>query len=147
MVIRKVDKGTKIAKMLLDYAESCSWAEAKEHIARMIRNWDFSDWETMFAAIADGRIVGMASVMKTDYYPLPDVYPWVSCIFVSEGYRGRRISEQLIAHANLYLKGKGFERSYIPSAFTGLYERYGYKYLRDIVNYGGGTDHLFMKEF
>ena len=146
MLIQKVDKGTDLADMLLAYVENCSWTEAKEHIAEMIRAWKFADWETMFAAIHDGKIVGMASAMKTDYYPLPDIHPWVSCIFVSEEYRGRKISGELIAYANQYLKKHGFSRSYIPSEFFGLYERYGYSYLRDIVNYGGGTDHLFVKE-
>ena len=146
MLIQKVDKGTDLANMLLSYVEKCSWNDAKEHIAEMIRAWKFTDWETMFAAIHDGKIVGMASAMKTDYYPLPDIHPWVSCIFVSEEYRGRKISGELIAYANQYLKRHGFSRSYIPSEFFGLYERYGYSYLRDIVNYGGGTDHLFVKE-
>ena len=27
-----------------------------------------------------------------------------------------------------------------------LYERYGYTYVKDIVNYGGGTDRLYVKE-
>ena len=146
MLIQKVDKGTDLADMLLSYVEKCSWNEAKEHITEMIRAWKFTDWETMFAVIHDGKIVGMASVMKTDYYPLPDIFPWVSCIFVSEEYRGQKISGELIAYANQYLKKHGFSRSYIPSEFFGLYERYGYSYLRDIVNYGGGTDHLFVKE-
>ena len=146
-MITKVPKGTALADMLLTYVERCSWIEAKEHIAKMIRAWDFSDWEAMFVAILDGKIVGMASVMKTDYYPLPDIYPWVSCIFVSEEYRGQKISGDLIAYANQYLKENGFSRSYIPTGFTGLYEQYGYTYLRDIVNYGGGTDHLYVKEF
>ena len=146
-VIVKVDKGTALADMMLTYVENCSWTEAKDHIAEMVRAWAFSDWETMFAAVRDGKIVGMASVMKTDYYPLPDIFPWVSCVFVTEEYRGRRISGDLIAYANRYLKENGFTRSYIPAAFTGLYERYGYTYLTDIVNYGGETDHLFVKEF
>ena len=126
MLIQKVDKGTDLADMLLSYVEKCSWNDAKEHIAEMIRAWKFTDWETMFAAIHDGKIVGMASVMKTDYYPLPDIFPWVSCIFVSEEYRGQKISGELIAYANQYLKKHGFSRSYIPSEFFGLYERYGY---------------------
>ena len=78
-MICKVDQGTELAERLLSYAEECSWTEVKDHIAGMIRNWEFSDWETMFAAVEDGKIVGMASVMKTDYYPLTDIYPWVSC--------------------------------------------------------------------
>lgn len=143
-MIRKVDKDTDLAQKLLSFVESCSWIEVKEHIAKMICAWEFEDWETMFAAIIDGKIVGMASTMKTDYYPLPDIYPWVSCIFVSEEYRGRKISGELIAYANRYLKDNGFDRSYIPAGFFGLYEHYGYTYLKDIVNYGGGTDSLRM---
>ena len=83
----------------------------------------------------------------TKVQTLPDVCPWVSCIFVSEEYRGRKISGDLIEHANEYLKECGFGRSYISSEFFGLYEQYGYVYLGDIVNYGGGTDHLFVKDF
>ncbi|MBO4414191.1 MAG: GNAT family N-acetyltransferase [Clostridia bacterium] len=146
-MICKVDKGTELADKLLRYVENCSWTEVKDHIAGMIRSWDFSDWETMIVMIIDGKIVGMASVMKTDYYPLPGVCPWVSCIFVSEEYRGHEYSKDLIAYANRYLKENGFGKSYIPAGFFGLYERYGYTYLKDIVNYGGGSDHLFVKYF
>ena len=146
IIIRKVDKDTELAELLLSYVENCSWTDVREHIAGMIRAWAFSDWETMFAALADGKIVGMASVMKTDYYPLPEIYPWVSCVFVSEDYRGQRVSEELIDYANQYLKEKGFGWSYIPTSFLGPYEHYGYTYLKDIVNYGGGTDHLFVKK-
>ncbi len=145
-MILKVDKGTEYERMLLRFTECCSWSEAREHIAQNIRSQSFTDWETMFAAVRDGKIVGMASAMKEDYYPLPDVFPWVSCVFVSEEYRGQGISRELIDFANAYLKENGFDKSYIPSPFFGLYEKYGYIYLRDIVNYAGQTDHLFVKE-
>ena len=88
----------------------------------------------------------MGTFLMTDYYPLPDIYPWVSSIYVDEAYRGRRISGTLIEQANAYAKSRGYEKTYIPSSFFGLYEKYGYRYLRDIVNYGGDTDHLFVKE-
>ena len=58
--IRKVDKDTELAEKLLDFVENFSWEEVKEHTVMMIKNWRFTDWETMFAAIADGTIVGMA---------------------------------------------------------------------------------------
>ena len=144
--IIKVDGNTDTADRLLSFVENCSWTGVKDHIAKMIRSREFSDWETMFVALVDGKIAGMASALKTDYYPLPDIYPWVSCIFVSEEYRGQKLSGRLIEFANGYLKEKGFRRSYIASEFFGLYEQYGYAYIKDIVNYGGGVDHLFVKE-
>ena len=144
--IKEVEKGSNLAEELIRFVKNSSWDEAKEHIAGLIRNWEFTDWETMFAAVVDERIVGMVSVMKTDYYPLPDISPWVSCLFIDEEYRGHRISEKLIAYANAYLRKQGFDISYIPTEHAGLFEHYGYHFVKDIVNYGGGTDHLYKKE-
>jgi len=144
--ISKVNKDTSLAQELLQFVEGCSWHEVKEHIADMLRSWEFTDWECMFAAVQDGGIVGMASIMKTDYYPMPDIYPWISCIFVTESARGHRISGQLIDFANEYARELGFKKSYIPTEYTGFYEKYGYEYIHDIINYGGGTDRLYIKE-
>ena len=141
----KVEKDTPFAQEFLHFVENCSWTEVRDHIAGLIREWEFTDWETMFAAVKDGRIVGMASVLKTDYYPLPEIFPWVSCVFVEKPYRGQRISEKLIDAANRYAKEQGFTRTYIPTEHKGLYERYGYTYVKEIVNYGGGTDRLYVK--
>lgn len=144
--IKKVDKGTELADKLLYFVENFSWEEVKEHVSWMVRTWVYTDWETPFVAIVNGQIVGMASIMKTDYYPLPEIYPWVSCVFVSEDYRGYRISGKLIDFANAYAKEKGFDKTYIPSEHVGLYEKYGYHYVKDIVNYGNGVDRLYVKE-
>lgn len=144
--IKKVDRGTDLADKLICFVKNFSWEEVKDHMLGVLREWAFTDWETVFVAIADGRIVGMASIMKTDYYPLPEIYPWISSVFVTEDYRGYRISEKLIDFANEYAKEIGFERTYIPTEFIGLYEKYGYCYIKDIVNYGNGIDRLYAKE-
>ena len=146
ITIQKVGKGTEMAEALLEYVKNFSWEEAKEHTVRVIKNWEFKEWETPFVATVDGRIVGMVTIMKSDYYPLPEIYPWVSTLFVSVEYRGHRISGKLIDSANLYAKNLGFEKTYIPSEHVGLYEKYGYIYVKDIMNYGGDTDRLYAKE-
>lgn len=112
----------------------------------MIRNWEFEEWEAPFSAIDGDRIVGMATIMKTDYYPFPEIFPWISTIFESEEYRGRRISGKLIDAANEYAIELGFHKTYIPTDHVCLYEKYGYRYLKDIVNYGKGTDRLYVKD-
>lgn len=144
--IQKVEKDTESAADLLRFVTNFSWTEVKEHTMQLIKNWDFQGWETPFAALIGGKIVGMATLMKTDYYPLPEVFPWVSTLFVSEEYRGSRISEKLIDFANSYAKNLGFERTFIPTEHIGLFERYGYRFVMDIVNYGGGVDRLYVKE-
>ena len=146
--IEKVEKDTPLADEMLSFIENCSWVEVKDHIAEFVRKWKFSDWEAMFAAKVDGKIIGMTLVLKEDYYPLPDVFPWVTCVFVSEEYRGLRISGRLIDHANEYLRANGFRRSYIPTGKenVGLYEHYGYAFEKEITNYGGENDLLYSKK-
>ena len=146
LTVKKVDKDTKTAKDLFEFVKSFSWVEVKEHTMRVIGGWEFEDWETPFVATVGNKIVGMVTVMRSDYYPLPEIYPWISTLFVTEEYRGRRISEKLIDHAGRYAKSLGFDKTYIPSEHTGLYEKYGYTYIKDIVNYGGDTDRLYAKE-
>lgn len=143
--IKPLEKDTELATEFLKFVENCSWDECKDHIADMIKSWVFTDWERMFVAICDGKIVGMTSIMKTDYYPLPEIFPWISCVFVTEKNRGNRISEQLINYANDYARNLGFKKTYISTGFMGLYEKYGYSYVKDIVNYGNEIDHLFEK--
>ncbi len=144
--IKKVEKNTELADKLIRFVENFSWEDVKEHTLHILRNWEFSDWETMFAALADNQIVGMASIMKTDYYPLPEIFPWISGVFVDESHRGHRISERLVEAANEYAKSIGFDKTYIPTKHIGLYEKYGYHYIKDIVNYGNETDRLYVKE-
>lgn len=144
--IQKVDKGTRLADKLLNFVENFSWLDVKEHIVRVIKNWEFKEWETPFVAMANGQIVGMVTIMKSDYYPLPEIYPWISTLFVSEDYRGNKISGKLIDFANQYAKDTGFGKTYIPTEYIGLYEKYGYCYVKDIVNYGNGIDRLYVKE-
>lgn len=146
ITIQKVDKDTETAEALLGFVKSFSWEEVKEHTVRVIKNWEFKEWETPFVAMADGCIVGMVTIMESDYYPLPEIFPWISTLFVSEEYRGKRISKKLIDFANDYAKGIGFDKTYIPSVHIGLYEKYGYTYIKDIVNYGGDIDRLYAKE-
>lgn len=144
--LKKVNKGTPMADDLLNFVKNFSWADVKEHTVRVLENWEFEEWETPFVAIVNGKIVGMVTVMKTDYYPLPEIFPWISTLFVSEAYRGNRISEKLIEFANKYAKEIGFDKTYIPTEHIGLYEKYGYRYVKDIVNYGNGIDRLYVKE-
>ena len=76
--VYKVYPDTQMAAQLLDFVQGFSWVEVKEHTINQIKSWNFSEWETPFVAIADGRIIGMATIMKSDYYPLPDIFPWIS---------------------------------------------------------------------
>ena len=146
IIIKRVDENSELKKDLIKFIKNFSWVEVKEHALDVVVNWKFEDWEAPFVAIIDGKIVGMVEIMKTDYYPIIDIFPWITCVFVTEEYRGNRISELMIDFANEYAKELGFKRTYIPTDIVGLYEKFGYFYIKDIVNYENGIDRLYVKE-
>lgn len=136
---------TPLYEKLKDFAFNCSWVAGK-HLAEMMRDRRFTDWESAFAAVKDGEIIGFCTLLKTDYYPENRYSPWISSMFVDEKFRGKRITGKLIEAAENYAYHLGFEKVYIPSDMDGVYEKFGYKKIDTLVNYAGDTDSIFEKE-
>ena len=142
--IFKIDKKNLFWDKLIIFAKKCSWNVGK-HLAKMMINSDFSDWESVFIATSNEDIVGFCTFLKTDYYPDNRYSPWISSIFVNESHRGNKISEKMINHVICYAKQIGFTKVYISSDITGLYEKYGFLKIDELVNYSGDSDNIFMK--
>lgn len=130
---------------LADYAESCSWI-AGPHLAGMLRENRFTGWEAVFAAMQDDEIIGYCTFLQTDYYPENRYWPWISSIFVDEKYRGQGVCGMLIDAAVGYARSCGFKTVYIPSDMTGFYERYGFRKIDELTNYGGDVDNVFARD-
>ncbi len=145
MKIEKIDRKSVYFDELIHYARTCSW-EAGVHLADLLEDDVFTDWESAFAAIVDRRIVGFCTFMKTDYYPDNKYFPWISTIFVDEKFRGKRISQHMIEAVIEYAKSCRFSSVYIPTDMTGFYEKYGFEKIDELVNYGGDVDHIFVKQ-
>ena len=129
----------------VDFAENCSWIAGK-HIAEMVRDNRFSDWEAFFVAIENNLIIGCCSFLKEDYYPENKYSPWISSVFVDESMRGRRVSHSMIEAAVRYAKERGFSKVYIPSDMKGFYEKCGFRPIDTLKNYGGDMDTIYMRE-
>ncbi len=145
MEIVRITYGTELWKRAIKYAKKCSWVVGK-HIAKLLRDNAFTDWEAFFVALDGDNIIGFCSFLKEDYYPENRYSPWISSIFVDEKARGNRVSHKLIEAAEDYAKKCGFQKVFIPSDMVGFYEKCGYTPIDKLVNYGGDTDTIFMKE-
>lgn len=143
--VRRLEPGSALWTALTDFAQHCSWA-AGPHLADMLRRNAFTDWESVFAAVEDGEIIGFCTFLKTDYYPENRYWPWISSIFIAEPYRGRHISKLMIERVMDYAKEQGFTRVYIPSDMLGFYEKYGFTRIDVLRNYGGEMDFIFAKD-
>ncbi|MBE5778207.1 MAG: GNAT family N-acetyltransferase [Clostridiales bacterium] len=144
MIICRLTPQDPLWEKAADYAENCSWIAGK-HLAQMMRENRFSDWETVFFAMEGERFAGYCTLLKEDYYPENRYSPWISSVFVEESFRGRQLSGTLIAAAEKYAKFLGFAQVYIPTDQPELYQRFGYEVIDSLVNYGGDTDQILTK--
>lgn len=145
MEIIQLQHNDKYWDQAIDFAENCSWVAGK-HLAGMMREDRFTDWEAVFFAVDNYNIYGYCTFLKEDYYPENRYSPWISCIFVTESVRGKRVSHKLIEYAIGYAKKNGFSKVYIPSDKKGFYEKCGFQPIDKLKNYGGDIDTVFMKE-
>lgn len=142
--VHRVAANTPLWTRLIDYAGHCSWV-AGAHVAGMLRENRFSDWEAVFAAMQGEEIIGYCTFLKTDYYPDNCYWPWISSIFVGEAHRGQGVCGLLIDAAIDYARTQGFRTVYIPSDMLGFYERYGFVRIDELTNYGGDVDNIFAR--
>ncbi len=130
----------------ISYAKSCSWKEVGKHLAELMEDNLFSDWESVFIAIENDKISGFCTFLKNDYYPENRYSPWISTIFVDEKVRGNKLSGQMIETVIIYASAQGFSKVYIPSDMKGFYEKFGFVPIDTLENYSGDIDTIFMKE-
>ncbi len=129
----------------ISLAEKCSWRAGPLLAERMRRN-EFLPWERVCAACVDGAAAGFCTFTRKD--DLLEEYaftPFIGFVFVAEPHRGKRLSETMIQSILPYARELGYERIYVMSGETGLYEKYGFKKLGIYETIHGSVDQLFTK--
>jgi len=109
----------------IDYGKNCSW-KAGTTFAKKLENNSFTEWEGVFIAIENNKIAGYCTFEKKDCIPDIEYTPYISCIFVGEEYRGKRLSEKMILTVMEYAKKLNFIDVYLISDHINLYEKYGF---------------------
>ena len=133
-------------KETISLAKNCSW-KAGSFLARQMQDNEFKEWERVCAVCANGRVAGFSTFTEKDELSEQyDFTPFIGFVFVDEQYRGKRLSEKMIQSIISYAKELGYEKVYIMSSETGLYEKYGFVKLGDYETIYGSIDQLLFKE-
>lgn len=143
--IHIMQKGDSFWDKTIALAEKCTW-RAGAALAEKMRKNDFSDTERVAAAVVDGEAAGFCTFALADEISAEYGFtPFCGFVFVDEEHRGKRLSEKMIDAVSDYAASLGYEKLYIMSGETGLYEKYGFTRLGDYMTIYGTTDGLFVK--
>ena len=76
----------------------------------------------------DKYIIGGLGIIENDFHSKKELFPNICAVYVSDGYRGIRISELLINEAIESMHKVGIDTLYVVTDHIGFYEKYGFKY-------------------
>lgn len=134
MEVRILDIHDDYWNKTIEMSENCSW-HAGASLGYKMRSNKFEDFECVFAAVENDKVVGFCTITKTDCIPNCLYTPWIGFVFVDEKYRGNRTSQKMIEKALKYAKTKDFKKVYISTQEENLYEKYGFVQIDTLKNH------------
>lgn len=104
--------------------------DLKENVLTYLQHSTSTDGLPMlFVAFDKQKPIGMFQLAwQDDLWFRPDLFPWVSNVFVDENYRGKGVGKMLMQRASHELQNLGHKTAYLRTSHDELYERFGWVY-------------------
>ena len=88
-----------------------------------------------FIAVEGETLIGTVGLWRCDLISRQDLFPWMAALYVSPDARGRGIAGQLQQHVIDYARRLGHPQLYLYSACRDFYERFGWQYIGEGLDY------------
>lgn len=82
-----------------------------------------------FVALKDGKPAGMYHILMSDCKVRPDIYPWLTDVYVAEEFRGQGIGKLLIQSVREKAKELDLEEIFLYTNLDRVYEKHGWIFL------------------
>lgn len=104
-----------------------------------------ADFPLTWVALEGERAVGTVGLWRCDLISRQDLFPWLAALYVNAQDRGRGISERLQQQVLEESRQRGFSTLYLYSACAEYYERFGWRYAGDALDYPDITVRLYQR--
>lgn len=98
-----------------------------------------------FVAMKQGRALGTVGFWRCDLISRQDLFPWLAALYVDEPARGTGLSEALQSHVIAWARERGYPELWLWSSCDGYYERFGWKYRGEALEYPDKTVRLYQR--
>lgn len=99
-----------------------------------------------FVAVEGETLLGTVGLWRCDLISRQDLWPWLAALYIDESQRGKGLGGKLQAHVIDYAKLHGFKTLYLYSACKDYYERFGWHYIGDGLDYPAHAVHLYQRQ-
>lgn len=81
-----------------------------------------------FMMLKDNKIIGFYQLLDHEIIQhFEELTPWISCLFVDEKERGKRLGELMLIDGRKRAGNLGFEKVYLTTDHIQFYEKFGFK--------------------
>lgn len=94
--------------------------------------------------LLDGKsAVSFLTLTVQDCIVAPELTPWIGFVYTYPEYRGRRYAGVLLEHARKCAAKSGAHSVYLATSQCGLYEKYGFTYLGNRLDYQNEDSRIY----
>ena len=132
----------------LSKIEGCDW-DAGKYLAYLLKTnglFDLVGEGSRVLMLTDGdELVSFCTLAKYDDVQPTDLTPWSGWIYTFPAYRGRRLAGKLLEYAENLARKDGAVALHISTNHDGLYEKYGYEFLKYEKDVEGEDTKVYIK--
>lgn len=104
-----------------------------------------ADFPLTWVALDGDRVAGTVGLWRCDLISRQDLFPWLAALYVDDTYRGQGLSEQLQQTAIAECRLRGYPVLYLYSECADYYERFGWQYMGDALDYPDKPVRLYQR--
>ena len=88
-----------------------------------------------FIAVEGEQLLGTIGLWRCDLISRQDLFPWLAALYVDESARGQGLARKLQQHVIESAREMGFSELHLYSACRDFYERFGWRYIGEGLDY------------
>lgn len=96
--------------------------------------------------VDNGKLLAFCTYAEQDDIRESSLTPWVGFVYTFPEYRGKRRVGKLLEYAYMLAKKDGHEHIYISTGETGLYEKYGYRFWKNMKDVSGEDSRVYITD-
>lgn len=124
----------------------CDW-DAGRYLAYMLKDNSFKKncgENSEVLLLTDGEnLASFCTYVDMDEIDDDSMKPWAGFVYTFPEHRGKRCAGKLLEYAKNLAKNDGYLKLYVSSEEKGLYEKYGFTYLKDAESIHGYETQIF----
>lgn len=97
--------------------------------------------------LVDGEnLISFCTYVEQDEIDAPEIKPWIGFVYTFPEYRGKRVFGKLVDYACDLAKTEGYDIMHVSTDATGIYEKYGFIYWKNMQSIYGWTCRVYRKK-